>query len=140
VLEFLGEERSLLSHGDVHKVAKESAVLDRAGKGCLGGFRSSAIAHHLPQPFAQGLEPGSENVGAPRDGDGAAHLQHVLLYDRLLPRLVAQGLQEQVRDDAALSQAERRAGDRGGVDHAVSLSGGALSKFEEIPRGKPCQP
>ena len=63
----LGEERSLLSHCDVHKVAKESAVLDRAGKGCLGRFRSSAIAHHSSTALRQGLEPGSENVGAPRD-------------------------------------------------------------------------
>ena len=77
-IELLGEEAPLLAHGDVHEVAEESAVLDGAGEDRLGRLFAVAIAHHLPQPFTQGLEPSAKQAGNPPDGLDTAHLQHVL--------------------------------------------------------------
>jgi outer membrane protein assembly factor BamB len=108
-LELLGEQSALLSDRDVHEVAEKSAVLDRARQGGLGGLFPPTISNHLPQPFAQGLEASSEDVRASDDPDRAGHLQNVLLHDRLLPRLVAQALKQQIGDDAGLAQAERGA-------------------------------
>ena len=69
VLELLGEEGALLADGDVHEVAEEAAVLDGAGEGGLGGLLAAAIADHLPEAFAEGLEAVAELVGESFDSD-----------------------------------------------------------------------
>ena len=86
-------------------------------KGGLDGLIGSAIAYHSPYFSSGGLEAGSKEAGTAFDGFFAVHLQYVSLENGFLPGFIAHFFHKQVRDDAALPKAKRRAGDGGGVDH-----------------------
>lgn len=118
-----GEERALLSHGEVHEVAEQAALLDEAGKAGLSREVPPAITHHLPERRSHGEKPGPQGASDTTNVNSAVQLQDVSFEECVLPLFGAEVLKEHIGDDATLAKSERGAGNRSGVDHEPSATG-----------------